>query len=302
MTKHLFTKVARQATAGVVAVATAASLTACMSDDSGDDVIKIGSTEASESQWKVFAEEAKKAGLNIEVVPYTDYPPVNDAVVNGDLDANQFQHIQYLAEYNVKSDSDLKPFGATETFPMGIYAKNASTIDEIIEDGEVVIQNDSTNGGRAIKLLAAAGLITLRQDDLIAPMPADIDESKSKVKVRAISAEQTAVAYNEGSVAVINNNFLKNANVTADDAIYKDDPSDPTAQPYINVFVTRADDVDNEDYQKLVEIWRDDAVQAAVAEDTSGSAVQADISQEELEQVLEDTEQKFRDQGTSEDE
>lgn len=291
----------RTAAAVAVTLGLTAGITACASDGTNDGAITIGSTEANESQWKVFKEEAEKAGLNVEIKPFTEYPPVNQAVADGELDVNQFQHIQYLAEYNVKSGSDLKPFGATETFPMGIYSKKAKTVEDIEKAGEVIVPNDSTNGGRAIKVLVSAGLVTLKQADLIAPKPADIDTAKSKVKVVAVEASQTPIAYNDGRVAIINNNFLKNADVTAKDAIFKDKPSDPDAQPYINVFVTRAADINNADYKKLVEIWHSDAVQAAVAVDTNGSAVEAKNSPEELQEILASTEQKFRDQGTSED-
>ncbi|WP_297006818.1 MetQ/NlpA family ABC transporter substrate-binding protein [uncultured Corynebacterium sp.] len=291
----------RKAAAVTVALGLTAGVTACASDDKDDSVITIGSTEADKSQWKVFKEKAEEAGLDVEVKGFTDYNTPNRALDDGDLDVNQFQHIQFLAQYNVESGTDLKVLGATEIFPMGIYSKDAKTVDDIEKAGEVVIPNDNTNGGRAIFVLAKAGLVTLKSDDVVAPTPADIDTAKSKVKVKAVAAEQTAIAYNDGAVAAINNNFMVNANVTPDDAIIKDNPDDPAAAPYINVFAARADDVDNEDYLKLVEIFHDPEVQKAVQEDTSGSAVEVTgKSQDDLNKILEDTEAQFREQGSGE--
>lgn len=290
----------RKAAAVAVTLGLAAGITACASDGSDDDVITIGSTEADKSQWKVFQEKAKEAGLNVEMKGFTDYNTPNQALNEGDLDVNQFQHIQFLAEYNVKSGTDLKVLGSTEIFPMGIYAKDAKTVDDIAKAGEVVIPNDNTNGGRAIFVLEKAGLVTLKKDNLVAPTPADIDTDKSKVKVTAVDASQTAVAYNDGKVAAINNNFMVSAGVTPDNAIVKDNPDDPAAAPYINVWATRADQVNNEDYLKLVEIFHDPEVQKAVQEDTSGSAVEVKKSQDELNKILSDTEEQFRNEGAGE--
>ena len=304
MTKHLFSKVARRATAGVVAVATAASLAACADDDNdseGDGPIRIGSTEADKSQWQAFAEVAEEEGIDIDVVSFTDYVQPNRALDAGELDVNQFQHIQFLAEENVNAGYGLVPFGSSQTFPMGVYSKDAESVEDIAEVGEVVIPNDTTNQGRAIKVLAAAGLVTLRQDDLLTPTPADIDQDASDVEVIAVEAPQTAIAYNDGQVAVINNNFLESAGVNANDAVYKDNPDDESSLPYINVWVTTEENKDNEDFQKLVELWHTDKVQKAVANDTSGTAVKAEFSADELEEILADTEQKIREQDSPDD-
>ncbi|MCJ7857935.1 MetQ/NlpA family ABC transporter substrate-binding protein [Corynebacterium kalidii] len=295
----MITRLKKAAVIGAVATLSAAGLTACMSDggDGDSDTIRIGSTEADKSQWQVFQEKAEEEGLDVDVVSFTDYSMPNKALAEGELDVNQFQHIQFLAEENVKADYGLVPFGASQTFPMGVYAKNYSSVEEIAEAGDVVIPNDTTNQGRAIKVLAAAGLVTLRDDDLLTPTPADIVAEESDVTVTPVDASQTAVAYNDGQASVINNNFLAAADVDANDAVFKDNPDDPSSQPYINVWVTTEENKDDEDYRKLVEIWHSDEVQEAVANDTAGTAVSAENSPEELRDILADTEQKIREQG-----
>lgn len=289
---HLF----RTAATLAVALGLTAGVTACASDGTDDDVITIGSTEADKSQWRAFEQKAKDEGLKVEIKSFTDYNTPNRSLAEGELDVNQFQHIQFLAQSNVESGDDLLPFGATEIFPMGVYSKNAKSVDDIAKAGEVIIPNDSTNGGRAILVLVQNGLVTLKKDGILTPTPNDVDESTSKVKVTAVDASQTAVAYNDGQIAAINNNYLAAAGVNANDAVIKDDPNAPEAQPYINVFVTKAEDVDKEDYKKLVEIWHSPEVQKAVEDDTSGTAIEVKKSPEELKKILEETEQKFRDQ------
>ncbi|AGP31485.1 MetQ/NlpA family ABC transporter substrate-binding protein [Corynebacterium terpenotabidum] len=287
----------RTAVAVTVALGLTAGVTACADDGNDDSVITIGSTEADKSQWKVFQEKAEEAGLNVEIKGFTDYNTPNRALSEGDLDVNQFQHILFLADYNVNSNADLVPFGATQIFPLGLYFKDGTTVADVEEAGEVVVPSDTTNQGRAINVLVQAGLVTLKKDGLLSPTPADIDTDSSKVTVTAVDASQTVTAYQDGTPAVINNNFLEGADVTAADAVFKDDPSKPEAQPYINVWVTTADQVDNADYLKLVEIFHDPEVQAAVQEDTNGSAVEVTTSAEELQEILADTEAKIKEQN-----
>lgn len=297
----MISRLKKTAVVGAVAALSATGLTACMGDDNDSETIRIGSTEANESQWQVFQEQAEEAGIDVQIENISDYNRQNPALSAGELDVNQFQHILYLARYNVDADDDLVPFGSSETFPMGVYAQDADTVEDIAEAGEVVIPNDSTNQGRAINVLAAAGLVTLTDDNLLTPSPSDIVAEESDVTVTPVEAAQTAVAYNDGTPSVINNNYLTNANVTADDAIYKDDPSDADAQPYVNVWVTTQENKDNEDFQQLVEIWHSDEVQEAVANDTEGSAVKAEFSAEELQDILAETEQQIREQGSPDD-
>lgn len=297
----MISRLKKTAVVGAVAALSATGLTACMGDDNDSETIRIGSTEANESQWQVFQEQAEEAGIDVQIENISDYNRQNPALSAGELDVNQFQHFLYLARYNVDADDDLVPFGSSQTFPMGVYAQDADTVEDIAEAGEVVIPNDSTNQGRAINVLAAAGLVTLTDDNLLTPSPSDIVAEESDVTVTPVEAAQTAVAYNDGTPSVINNNYLTNANVTADDAIYKDDPSDADAQPYVNVWVTTQENKDNEDFQQLVEIWHSDEVQEAVANDTEGSAVKAEFSAEELQDILAETEQQIREQGSPDD-
>ncbi|MDH2455601.1 MetQ/NlpA family ABC transporter substrate-binding protein [Corynebacterium bovis] len=289
----------RTVTAGVVALASALSLAACMDDgttpgDGGDTPIRIGATEADKSQWQVFKKKAEEAGVKVDVESFTDYTQPNRALGQGDIDTNQFQHIQFLAKYNVESGDSLVPVGATQIFPLGLYTKGDRSIAAVAAAGRVAVPNDQTNQGRAINVLASAGLVTLKSKDKLAPTPADIDTDRSKVTVVPVDAAQTATAFNDGTPAVINNTFLSAAGVTAADAVAKDDPKQDSAKPYINVFVTTEARKDDPTIAKLVEIWHDPEVQKAVSADSQGTAVEVNTSPEELRQILRDTEDKFR--------
>lgn len=276
-------KLRRTLAAGLVAVVAVTGLSACSGKDG--TTVKIGTTDSEKKVWKVLEEKASEQGINIEMVPFSDYNTPNDALAQGALDLNLFQHLKFLATYNVGADKDLTPIGASEIVPLGLYWKDHENLDGI-EGQEVAIPNDSSNQGRAINVLVQAKLVTLKEPNIITPTPADIDEGKSKVTVRGVDAANTTTAFNEGRPAVINNNFLDRAGIEPKQAVFKDDPSSTEAEPYINVFVARNEDRENPTYQKIVEIFHDPEVIQANSEDSRGTNVAVDRPANELVDIL----------------
>ena len=122
--------------------------------------------------------------------------------------------------------------------------------------------------------------------DELTPTPADIDEEGSKVEITPVDASQTPTAYNQGDPAIINNNWLSRAGIDASTAVASDDPNSELAEPYINIFAVRAEDIDNPTYEKLVEIWQTPEVTDALNEDSNGTAVQVQKSKDELNEIL----------------
>lgn len=283
----------KKAAASIVAVATAFSLAACGGDDA--DTIKVGTTDQDQKQWQVFTQEAQAQGLKVELVNYGDYSLPNRALSDGDIDVNNFQHLMFLADYNVNSNADLTPIGATEIVPLGAYYKDHSEKKDVEEAGEVVIPNDPTNQARAINVLVQADLVTLREKGMLSPTPADIDQDKSKVKVTAVDAAQTVTSYMSGKPAIINNSFLERGNIDPQTAVFGDDPSKPEAEPYINAFVTTKDRKDDEKLNKLVDVWHSQKVQDALKEQTKGTSVEVKKDGKELQEILAGVEQKTRD-------
>lgn len=276
-------KLRRTLAVGLATVVTLTGLTAC--SGKGGSTIKIGTTDSEKKVWKVLEQKASEQGITIQMVPFSDYNTPNDALAQGALDLNLFQHLKFLATYNVGAEQDLTPIGASEIVPLGLYWKDHENLDGI-EGQEVAIPNDSSNQGRAINVLVQANLITLKEPNIITPTPADIDESKSKVTVRGVDAANTTTAFNEGRPAVINNNFLERAGIEPGQAVFKDDPNSTEAEPYINVFVARKADVDKEEYKKIVEIFHDPEVIQANSEDSRGTNVAVDRPANELQDIL----------------
>ncbi|MBN9644073.1 MetQ/NlpA family ABC transporter substrate-binding protein [Corynebacterium mendelii] len=293
-------KLRQLAAAAAATVIAATSLVACSGSDSSDSAtggaekvtIKIGTTDGSKSAWNVFQQEVEKQGIDLEVVNFSDYTTPNKALSEGQIDTNLFQHLKFLSEYNVGTNDNLVPVGATEIVPLALYWKDHDSLDGI-EGQSVVIPSDSSNQGRAINVLKQVGLVTLKQDDLLTPNPSDIDPATSKVTVTPVEAAQTPAAYGEGRPAIINNTFLGRANIDPKSAVAADDPSSPEAEPYINAFVTTPDRADDPNILKLVEIWHSDPVQKANDEDSKGTSVPVTGDRDKLQPILDRLEEKL---------
>ncbi len=282
----------------VVALAGCATSSDAGSGDSGssDETVKIGVVGKGDPQWPAFVDAAAEEGITVELVDFGSYEQPNPALSEGEIDLNQFQHIVYLADYNVNSGSDLEPIGSTAIYPLGLYSKKYDDVDSIPEGETVAVPDDASNQARALLVLQSAGLIELKSGGTIFSDIADVDTAKSKVKVTALEAALIPTSLPDVAAAIINNDFVEDAGLTFDDAIAQDDPEDPNALPYVNIFAARAEDADNETYLKLVEIFQtDEAVQKGLSESSGNTAVALQTPVEDLvaslEKVQKDTEE-----------
>lgn len=263
------------AAALVAAVPLVAALAGCASNSStSSETVRIGVVGASDPYWATYVEEAAAEGITVEIVDFTDYAQPNPALTNNEIDLNQFQHIVYLADYNANSGGDLTVIGSTAIYPLGLYSTKYTDVKDIPAGSTVAVPNDESNQARGLLVLQSAGLIEIKGGGNIFSTLDDIDTENSKVTVTALDASLTATSLPDVAAAIINNDFLDNAGLTPQDAIATDDPSDPTALPYINIFAARAADAENATYKKLVEIYQNStAVQDGVQDVSGGTAV-----------------------------
>lgn len=265
---------------------------------SKNNPVVIGVVGATDPQWMEFTKQAEQQGVYVQIKDFQDYTSENPALAQGDLDMNEFQHLLYLANYNVQNKQNLQRLGGVAIYPLGVYSAfdkdgkpRYTDIKDLPAGSTVAIPNDETNQARAIGVLKAAGVVTLKGDWTAFTIPQDIDEAKSKVKVVPMKAEQIANTLKAGgddlSAGVINNDYVADAGLKPTDAIYQDNAESEEARPYINIFAVRADDVNNEVYKKCVEIYQTKPVLDALQEESGGTAVFADkFSQQELASYL----------------
>ena len=256
--------------------------------------VRIGVVGAGDPYWETYKEAAAAEGIEIELVDFSEYTQPNPALSAGELDLNQFQHIIYLATYNANSDDDLQPIGSTAIYPLGLYSTQYETVDDIPDGSTVAVPNDESNQARGLLVLQSAGLVELKDGGSIFSTVADVLPD-SKVKVEALDAAFTATSLPDVAAAIINNDFVEDAGLTFDDAIATDDPSDPSAFPYINIFAAKAEDTDNPTYQKLVEIFQTDQdVLDGLQEASGGTAVFVKTPAKDLVASLTDVEGDIR--------
>jgi D-methionine transport system substrate-binding protein len=259
-----------------------------------NEVVRIGVVDSGDPYWETYKEAAADEGIEVELVNFSEYTQPNPALSAGELDLNQFQHIIYLATYNVQSDDDLQPIGATAIYPLGLYSSQYESTDDIPEGSTVAVPNDESNQARGLLVLQSAGLIELKDGGSVFSTVADV-LPESKVKVEALDAAFTATSLPDVAAAIVNNDFLADAGLAPEDAIATDDPTDPSAFPYINIFAAKAEDADNPTYLKLVEIYQNTQdVLDGVVEASGGTAVLVKTPVDELLTSLTDVEDDIR--------
>ncbi|NDO90010.1 MetQ/NlpA family ABC transporter substrate-binding protein [Cellulosimicrobium composti] len=296
-----FSTTRKRLTWTAIAATAALTLTACGgggtggSSADGDDEgpIRIGVVGASDDKWAVFQEQAEAEGIEIELVDLQDYTQANPALSQGELDVNQFQHLQFLAGYNVDANDDLQPIGATAVYPLGLYSTKHASLEDIPEGGQVAVPNDPTNLARALLVLQDAGLVELEGGGSSISTEADVLPS-SKVTVTPVDAAQTPIQLQSVDASIINNDFVADAGLKPEDALFQDDPDSDAAKPYINVWVARAEDSDDETLLKLAELSHSPEVVEAEKAASGGTAVIKENSPAELQEILAGIEDDIR--------
>ncbi|RLQ86478.1 methionine ABC transporter substrate-binding protein [Mycetocola zhadangensis] len=292
----------KSAIAALAILPVAALLAGCAgnagSSSSEDETVKIGVVGASDPYWETYVDAAADEGITVELVDFSDYNQPNPALAEGEVDLNQFQHIIYLADYNEANGQDLVPVGSTAIYPLGLYSSQYDSVEDIPDGANVAVPNDPSNLARALLVLQSADLITLKGGGSAYSTLSEVDEAKSRVKVTELDPTLTATSLPDVAAAIINNDFIVDSGLEASDAIAQDDPSDPNALPYVNIFAARAEDKDNETFKKLVEIYQDTkAVTDGVIEHSGGTAVMLTTPVKDLEASLKTVQEQIAEQG-----
>jgi D-methionine transport system substrate-binding protein len=209
-------------------------------------------------------------GIDLEIKTFTDYAQLNPALNEGQIDANFFQHIPYLEDYNANNGTDLVWVAQIHNEPMGIYSKKLTDIAELADGATVGIPNDTTNCGRALMVLESAGLITLKEDAGVGATEGDIVDNPKNLTFQQMDAAMLPRALEDMDICVINSNYAIEGGLNpVQDALVME----PTDSPFGNVLVVRAEDKDNENIAKLVAAMQSDEVRTFIEDTYQGSCV-----------------------------
>ena len=187
---------------------------------------------------KVAGEILDQAGIALKVVEFTDYIQPNKATENGEVDANYFQHGPYLENFNEENGTHLVSVASIHYEPLGLYPGKAKSLDELADGAKIGVPNDTTNEARALQLLAAQGLITLKEGAGLTATKNDIAENPKNLEIVEMEAAQLPRQLGSLDMAVINGNYATEAGFSsAADALAAEDADSEAAQTYANVLV-----------------------------------------------------------------
>ena len=273
--------------AGASGIAAAASLAACGSNDTATGSA-AGSAEAEElvtltvgaspSPHAVILEDyaaplLEEQGIALGVKEYTDYIQPNKDTSNGTIDANYFQHIQYLTDYNEENGTDLVNVGAIHFEPMAVFAGRSNDIENVADGATIAVPNDPTNEGRALLLLQDLGLITLEEGAGVTATPNDIAENPHNLEFSEQEAAALPRTKDDVDFAIINGNYAIDAGLSLDDAVAMEDAaSTAIREDYANVIVTTPDLENDERITALVNVLQTEDFKAYLEETFGGSA------------------------------
>ncbi len=213
-------------------------------------------------------------GITLEVVEFSDYVQPNLVTESGEVDANYFQHGPYLESFNEENGTHLVSVGAIHYEPFGIYPGKSSDLDNIADGAVIAVPNDTTNEARALQLLAAQGIITVRDGAGLTATVNDIEENPHNVKIEEIEAAQLPRTVADVDFAVINGNYAMEAGFTVGtDALAIEDASSEAAQTYANLLVVKEGNENNPAIQALLAALTSDTVKDYINNTYNGAVV-----------------------------
>jgi D-methionine transport system substrate-binding protein len=244
-------------------------------EDSADKTIKVAASPTPHAEiLNSIADALAADGWTLEVVEFDDYVQPNVATTDGDVDANYFQHVPYLDQYNDENGTDLVAVGNVHYEAMGAYKGTKDSFDALEEGDQIGVPNDVTNEARALQLLAANGVITLKDGVGLEATKTDIVDNPKGIEIVELEAASIPGALPDLAVGVINANYALGAELTVDDAIAYEAEDSEAAETYVNVIVVNAGNEESEKTQALVKAIQTDEVKAFIEEQYKG-AVQA---------------------------
>jgi D-methionine transport system substrate-binding protein len=213
-------------------------------------------------------------GWDLQVTVFDDYVQPNLVVDSGDFDANYFQHIPYLNNFNEEKGTDLVNAGGIHYEPFGIYPGTKSSLDDIADGDTIAVPNDTTNEARALLLLEANGIITLKDGVGLEATIKDIDSYAVDIKIQELEAAQVSRVTDEVAYVVLNGNYALEAGYSVGkDALAYETSDSEAAQTYVNVIAVKSGNENSEKIQALVDVLKSDEVKNYINETYDGAVI-----------------------------
>lgn len=244
-----------------------------------NDVVKVGIRSSEIKTWEYIKEQATKEHIHLELVTFSAQYDPNQALAEGEVDINAFQHVAYLNLFNKNNGTDLQAIGTTIMAPIGLYSNKYKRIEEIKDGAKIAVPNDPSNWGRALLLLQEYGLLTVT-DNFDGNGGEDrIQDNPKNLTIVPVDGATTPRVMEDTDFAVINNGVAVEAGLLLKDAIIHENE---TAKPFINVIVAKPEDKDNAKLKKIVEIYQRKETADFVSNISKGNYIPVNMPLDEL--------------------
>ena len=272
-------KILALALAGVLVVG---ALTGCGSSKSESSEKKTDDKKitvaASATPHAEILEEAKTLlkdkGYELEVKVFDDYVQPNNVVESGEFDANYFQHVPYLEQFNEEKGTHLVVAGKIHYEPFGIYPGTKKDLKDIAKGDKIAVPNDTTNEARALLLLQDNGIIKLKDGAGIKATVNDIEENPNNIEIVELEAAQVPRVVNEVAYLVLNGNYALEANYTVKkDALAYEKSDSEAAKTYVNVIAVKEGNENSEKIKALVDVLKSDSIKKFIDEKYDGAVI-----------------------------
>ena len=236
--------------------------------------LRVGATPAPHAEiLEVVKDILAEQGITLEIVQYNDYVQPNNAVEDGSLDANYFQHITYMNDFNDQNGTHLVSAAEVHYEPMSLYAGKVTSPDALPDGALIGVPNDATNEARALLVLQQEGLITLRDGAGITATINDIVDNPKNLQFSEMEAAQLPLRLADLDMAVINGNYAIDAGLSMDDALATESADGEAAQAYVNVLAVKEGREDDPAIQALAAALCSDEVKTYIEENYNGAVV-----------------------------
>ncbi len=236
--------------------------------------IRVGASPAPHAEiLEVVKDLLAEQGITLEITEFDDYILPNQAVEDGSLDANYFQHITYLNNFNVEYGTNLVSAAEVHYEPFGIYAGKTASLDALQDGAQIAVPNDTTNEGRALLLLQDQGLITLSEDCGLEATKDDIVDNPHNYDIVELEAKLLPTTLQDVDIAVINGNYAIDAGLSVSDALAIEAADSAAAEAYVNVLAVKEGNENSPAIQALAQALCSDEVKAFIDETYDGAVV-----------------------------
>ena len=240
----------------------------------GGKTVTVGATPAPHAAILEVAKKLMEAdGYTLDIKEFNDYVTPNTSLEDGSLDANYFQHVTYMNDYNDERGAHLVNAAGIHYEPLGLYGGKTASLADLADGAKIAVPNDATNEARALLLLEQEGLIKLKEGVGVSATKSDVEENPHNFEFVEMEARLTPTVLQDVDMAVVNGNYAIDAGLKIADALAVESAEGDAAEAYVNVIAVKEGNENDEGIQELIKCLKSDEVKSFIEETYEGAVV-----------------------------